>query len=430
MMRPLTKYTRQLVHADNIPSQLREAIRLAQEERPGAVHLELPEDVAAHEVDVSPIPPSATAPAAPSAVMIGRAVEMIQTAHHPLLLLGAGSNREGVRSMVQELVEATGIPFFTTQMGKGVIDEGHPLCIGTAALSEGDYVHCAIDYADLIINVGHDVVEKPPFIMRADWPKVIHISRLSANVESVYFPQLEIVGCIATTAQRLRETLRPSPHWDFDYFNRAAEGATSHIHSKDDDRRFPIIPQRLVADVRRALPRDGVVALDNGMYKIWFARNFLAHEPNSVLLDNALATMGAGLPSAMAARMVYPQRKVVALCGDGGFMMNSQEMETAIRLGMDLTVVVLRDDGYGMIKWKQQASAMPAWGLDFGNPDFVTYARSYGAQGYRVEATEDLLPTLQRCLDRPGLHLVEVPVDYSENEEVLSEELRSKTCTL
>jgi len=197
-----------------------------------------------------------------------------------------------------------------------------------------------------------------------------------------------------------------------------------------DDPRFPVLPQRLVAEVRRAMPPDGIIALDNGIYKIWFARNYPACQPNTVLLDNALATMGAGLPSALAARLIHPERKVMAICGDGGFMMNSQEMETAVRLGLDLVVLVLRDDAYGMIQWKQANLGFDNFGLDYGNPDFVRYAQSYGAQGHRVSSAEELLPVLEHCLASPGVHLVEVPVDYRDNDRILNHEIRERSAGL
>jgi acetolactate synthase-1/2/3 large subunit len=203
-----------------------------------------------------------------------------------------------------------------------------------------------------------------------------------------------------------------------------------HRHLGQSDPRFPVTPQRLVADVRRVMPEEGVIALDNGVYKIWFARNYNASGPNSVLLDNALATMGAGLPSAMAARLVHPDRPVVAICGDGGFMMNSQELETAVRLGLDLVVLVLNDSAYGMIKWKQQHMGLRNFGLDFGNPDFVAYANSYGARGHRVGATEELAPLLARCLAEGGVHLIDLPVDYTDNDRVLNREIPELSAAL
>jgi acetolactate synthase-1/2/3 large subunit len=300
-------------------------------------------------------------------------------------------------------------------MGKGVIDERHPQYLGTAALSSNDYLHEASRDADLIINVGHDVVEKPPFFMTRDGFQVLHVNYQSAQTDAVYFPQQQVVGDIANAIWQIKQGVTPQAGWSFDCFGAVRGKVESHTSSKADAPEFPVKPQRLVADVRRAMPDDGIISLDNGMYKIWFARNYKAHEPNTVLLDNALATMGAGLPAAMGAALVSPGRKVMAIAGDGGFMMNSQEMETAVRLEMDLVVLVLVDRGYGMIKWKMEDMGFEPWGLDFGNPDFVRYAESYGARGVRVEKTEDLLPTLQSALAAPGVQLVEVPVDYSEN---------------
>jgi acetolactate synthase-1/2/3 large subunit len=208
------------------------------------------------------------------------------------------------------------------------------------------------------------------------------------------------------------------------------EMVREHIGESDDDPAFPILPQRIVADIRKVMPEDGIIALDNGMYKIWFARNYRTHQPNTVLLDNALASMGAGLPSAMMASMLHPDRRVMAICGDGGFMMNSQELETAIRLKLDLVVIVLRDDSYGMIRWKQAVGNFADWGLEFGNPDFVAYAKSYGAEGHRVEATIDFVPLMEKCFEAGGVHLIEVPIDYSENKRVLIDELAEKVCLI
>ena len=431
MMRPLTKYAQQIVNANTIASVVREAFRLAEEERPGAVHLELPEDIAAEMADDDRLFAINT-PQRPDCnqAALDDAITMIRAAKHPLLLIGAGGNRKNIIDPLHRFVEKTGIPFFNTQMGKGAIGGYHPQYIGTAALSEGDYLHCAIDRADLIINAGHDVVEKPPFLMEPGGTKVIHVNFLAAKVDDVYFPQLELIGDIATTFSRLTDAISPEASHDFDYFYRVREKVIEHMNEGIDDPRFPMIPQRLVADVRRVMPDDGIIALDNGMFKIWFARNYRSSRPNTVLLDNALATMGAGLPSAMMASMLYPSRNVMAICGDGGFMMNSQEMETAVRLNLDLVILVLRDNSYGMIRWKQMVSEFPDWGLEFGNPDFVTYAQSYGAQGHRVTQTEQFVPLLQRCFNDGGVHLVEAPVDYSENKRVLIDELAEKVCLI
>lgn len=431
MMRPVTKMTKQVISGSGVSSTVRESFRFAREERPGAVHIELPEDVAAEEVDHVDYPVHHSRRPLPEQKAIAQAVEMIQSAKHPLLLIGAGANRKQTSKMLREFIDKTGIPFFNTQLGKGVVDERHPLYLGTAALSANDYLHCAVAKADLIINVGHDVIEKPPFIMTpGSGQRVIHVNFYAAKVDEIYFPDLDVVGDIANAVWQLKEAVKPQTRWDFSYFLRIKGQMEEHAVRDTDSNRFPLIPQRLVADVRSVMPDDGMVCLDNGMYKIWFTRNYKVYQPNTLLVDNALASMGAGLPSAMAARLVYPERKILAVCGDGGFMMNSQELETAVRLKMNLVVLILNDNGYGMIKWKQQGNGMENFGLDFGNPDFVKYAESYGATGVRVQSAEELAPTLQRVLNAPGVHVVEVPVDYSENHKILTEELKQKTCLL
>jgi len=431
MMRPLTKFAHQIVDAGTIPSLTREAFRLATEERPGAVHLELPEDIAADYTDNDALyPPSFQHRPDCDGEALARAIRMIRDARHPLLLIGAGANRKNIIEPLKSFVETTGIPFFNTQMGKGVIGGYHPNYIGTAALSSGDYLHCAIERADLFINAGHDVVEKPPFFMSPGGVKVIHVNFNTAEVDQVYFPQLELIGDVGSTFRRLTAAWEPVPGHDFSYFYRIREHILAHIQEGADDPRFPMIPQRVVADVRRAMPDDGIIALDNGIYKIWFARNYRSSQPNTVLLDNALATMGAGLPSAMMASILNPDKCVLAVCGDGGFMMNSQEMETAVRLRLGLVVLVLRDDSYGMIRWKQAVGGHPDWGLQFGNPDFAAYARSYGATGHKVGDTSDFLPLLKDCFAAGGVHLIDLAVDYSENQRVLIDELSAKICLI
>jgi acetolactate synthase-1/2/3 large subunit len=308
---------------------------------------------------------------------------------------------------------------------------GSDLYLGTAALSERDYVHDAIDRADLIIAIGHDTVEKPPFLMgnAAGGPKVIHVGYVSANVEEVFYPDAELIGDIGATvtalADRLAGRLSSDPGMP-----ELRKNILAHINERAEADQFPVLPQRLVHDVRTVMPEDGIVCLDNGMYKIWFARNYRTHVANTLLLDNALATMGAGLPSAIAAKLLNPQRAVMALCGDGGFMMNSQELETAVRLKLDLVVLIVEDSAYGMIRWKQAVDGFADFGMTFGNPDFVTYAQSYGGHGHRIAATADLVPTLKAAFAAGGVHLVAVPIDYSENTRVLVDELGGRVADL
>ncbi|MFL4992949.1 MAG: acetolactate synthase large subunit, partial [Microvirga sp.] len=349
-MKPLTKMTRQIVSAPSIPAIVREAFRVAMEERPGPVHLELPEDVAGEAVEPVPlIPPHPVDIPVAHPAALDRAAEMILKAKNPLIMLGAAASRPRMTEELSAFVHRTRLPFFNTQMGKGTVAGGSNLYMGTAALSERDYVHRAVDRADLIITIGHDTIEKPPFIMGEGGPQGIHISYTPANVEQVYFPHAEVVGdvgpSLALLADRLEGKLQPGQS---DLLGLRA-GILEHIADRATEDRFPPTPQRIVHDVRQVMPSDGIVCLDNGMYKIWFARNYRTYTANTLLLDNALATMGAGLPSAMMAKLLYPERRVMAVCGDGGFMMNSQELETAVRLGLDLVVLILDDSAYGMI---------------------------------------------------------------------------------
>ena len=425
-MRPLTKSTRQIVSTATIPTFVRDAFRVAMEERPGPVHLELPEDIAGEETpDLPLVPPHPIElPVAPPAAL-DRAAEMILAARRPLVMLGAATSRPRLTAGLGDFVLRTRIPFFNTQMGKGTVAGGHKLYLGTAALSGRDYVHEAIDRADLIISIGHDTIEKPPFLMAPNGPQVIHIGYVPANVEQVYFPHAEMIGdvgpSLALLADRLEGKLRTASA-----LAPLREEILARIADRATEDRFPPTPQRIVFDVRRVMPADGIVALDNGMYKIWFARNYRTWMPNTLLLDNALATMGAGLPSAMMASILYPERRVMAVCGDGGFMMNSQELETAVRLKLNLVVLILEDNAYGMIRWKQAVDDFPDWGLTFGNPDFVKYAGAYGAKGARVATTAALVPTLDAAFEAGGVHLVTVPIDYSENTRVLVDELRDR----
>jgi acetolactate synthase-1/2/3 large subunit len=394
------------------------------------VHLELPEDIAREEAEPFLFPVEKIRRPAADGKAVRRAAEAIEAARRPLLLIGAGANRSMTSRMLSRFIDTLKIPFFTTQMGKGVVDERHPLYLGTAALSENDMLHDAVGRSDLILNVGHDVVEKPPFFMTPGGVKVIHVNFTTAEVDPVYFPHVEVVGDIAHSVWRMGNDIRPQEHWDFKRFRevKAAQEKNQASHVADD--RFPMTPARLVSEVQAMMPEHGILSLDNGMYKIWFARNFNSHEPNTLLLDNALASMGAGLPAAMAAQIVHPKRFVMAVCGDGGFLMNEQELETAVRLKLNLVVLILNDSGYGMIKWKQEADGMTNFGLDFTNPDFVKLADAYGARGHRVESTAALRPLLEKCRDTPGVDVIDCPVDYSVNVPLLNEEIKELAAAL
>jgi len=423
-MTPLTKMARQIVSPATIPSTVREAFRVAQQERPGPVHLEVPEDIAAEATPaIALVPPHPIdCPVAPGAAL-DRAAALILKAERPLIMLGAAASRPHLAEALSRFVQRVQIPFFTTQMGKGAVAGGSGLYMGTAALSERDYVHWGIDRADLIIAIGHDTVEKPPFLMGPKGPTVLHVGFLPATVEEVYFPHAEVVGDVGPSLALLADRIEGKLP-KVSALLELRERILACITDRAEESRYPLTPQRIVHDVRHLMPEDGIVCLDNGMYKIWFARNYRTRVANTLLLDNALATMGAGLPSAIMAAMLYPKRRVLAVCGDGGFMMNSQELETAVRLKLNLVVLIIQDNAYGMIRWKQAADGLPDFGMTFGNPDFVVYARAYGLKGQRVESADGLAPTLEAAFAGGGVQLVTVPIDYSENIRVLVDELR------
>ncbi|MFK8082555.1 MAG: acetolactate synthase large subunit [Granulosicoccus sp.] len=427
LMKPVTKYSEQVVDGNNIPSMVREAFRLTMDERPGAAYIELPEDIAEEQTDASIFDavghrrPDAGKPA------IDHAAAMIKNAKLPLLLIGAGANRKRTSESLKDFIDKTGIYFFNTQMGKGVVDERHEKYLGTAALSEHDYLHCAIERADLIINVGHDVIEKPPFFMEKGGKKVIHVNFSAAMVDDVYFPQHNVVGDISSSITNLANATGKLAQ-DCSFFERVRDEVDSHVTKYFKDERFPILPQALVSLLREHLDAEDIVTLDNGVYKIWFARNYECYSPNTLLLDNALATMGAGLPSAMAAKQIRPASKVVSVNGDGGFLMNSQELETAVRMNLDLVVIVLTDNAYGMIKWKQEGVGFKNYGLDFNNPDLVQYANSFGAIGHRAESYDDFVKILETALNTSGVHVIDLPIDYSLNHSILNVLLKESAC--
>ncbi len=340
-----------------------------------------------------------------------KAIEMIEQAKSPLLLVGAGANRNQVSQKLLEFLEKTQMPYSNTQMGKGAITK-NPFYIGTAATSENSHVHEAFKCADLIINVGHDIIEKPPFFMTSNSQTVIHINYSAARVDEIYFPQHEVIGDIANTIKQLTHRIVKQTHWNFTKASEVRKELLDRIENSKNSKEFPLLPQRIISDVNEVFSEEGYVCLDNGMYKIWFASFYRTVRSNGLLLDNALATMGAGLPSAIATKLIYPNQPVLAVCGDGGFMMNSQELETAVRLNLNLIVLILNDFGYGMIKWKQQRSGFADFGLDFNNPDFVKYADSYGAYGYRLKSAEELLPLLEKCTKSSGVHVIDVPIKY------------------
>jgi len=418
MMSSVTKYSKQLRSIHQIPSEIRSAFKISQQERPGATHLELPEDIADEEFNESPIPVNYTSRPIAHSQAIKVAVDKIQNAQSPILLVGMSALRKKTCHALRAFVEQFKIPFITTQMAKGVIDERSDYFLGNAAISEGDYVHKAIRAADLIINVGYEIEEKPPFLMQRNRTEVLHINFSGANIDEIYFPQVEVIGDITHSIKQISQGLTSQASWDHNQIFRIKEAADKH-QQNNENARYPMYPQRMVSDIRSSLNDEAIITLDNGMYKIWFARNYKTFNPNTILLDNALATMGAGLPAAIAAKLCDPRKTVVAICGDGGFLMNCQELETAIRLNLHIVIILLRDDALGMIKWKQSNMGLANFGLDYSNPEYVEFAKSFGAFGHKVSSADELKPILKSSINTPGVHLIDVMVDYSDTEKDL-----------
>ena len=421
---PICKMTKQIVNGNTIPSIVREAFRVSEEEKPGPVLLELPEDIAAEKVELTDlIPPHERFYAVAGEQIIFKTADLIKSAKKPLILLGAGANRKEARRAISDFINKTKIPFCNTQMGKGSVDESSDYFLGTAALSDKDYLHDYIRAADLIINIGHDVVEKPPFFMEHGGASVIHINYKSAQVDQVYFPQVEVIGDIALSMDALADCFALDTSFALDKFYQVRDLVRNMTTASLEDTSFPPKPQHLVAQIRQSMGYHDIITLDNGVYKIWFARNYPAFQPNTILLDNALATMGAGLPSAMTAAMLYPKRKVMAICGDGGFMMNSQELETAVRLKLNLVVLILNDSSYGMIRWKQAGMGFKDWGLEYDNPDFSMYAKSYGVTPHKIHENDSLPLVIDEAFNAGGVHLIDLPVDYTDNVKDLISDL-------
>jgi acetolactate synthase I/II/III large subunit len=356
------------------------------------------------------------------------------------VLAGNGVLRRGASPELRALARGLHLPVAATFMGKGAMDDRSHLSLMTVGLQARDHVMSGFDRSDLVISVGYDLVEYAPSRWNTDGTKrIIHIDTQPAEVDAAYRPEIELVGDIDGSLRRLLEAVQPRGVGGRSASERhAAKEILVHadlrmdlladLSAYADDDSPTVKPQRAIADLRRALGPDDIVISDVGAHKVWVARLYQAYEPNTVIISNGFAAMGISLPGAIAAKLVHPDRRVVALCGDGGFLMNSQELETAKRIGANITVVIWRDDGYGLIDWKQRNEFGRPFAVEFGNPDFVDYARSFGLAGFRVASSSDLYPTLIRALDHPGPSVVEVPIDYRENLR-LTERLGALTAT-
>lgn len=423
LMRPITKSARTIESGAQVAHIVHDAFRTMRAGRPGPVHIELPQDVAADETDGHlSLAGHAAAPVAASA-SLDAAAEAIANANSPLIMLGAAAERHGVPEALRSFVGTTGIPFCSTWMGKGVGDERSDGFVGTLTSPGQDYVGAAALSADLVLNVGHDIAEKAPFLMSRDRSQVmIHVNTFPAHGDAIYFPQLQVVGEISNSLRALEDRLGAMSKADHSFSLEMARKMRESIkRSSDNPGTGPIRPQFVVARVRETLTDDAIVTLDNGAHKLWFTRNFPVYTPRTHIVDTALGSMGIGLPSAIAAALIEPDRQVVAVVGDGGFLMNVQELETAVRLGLNLAVVILNDSGLGMIRMKQRADGYEPFNVDFGNPDFSVLAQSFGGTGHRIADPATLAETLRAALDEGGVHVIDVPIDYSETSALVQE---------
>lgn len=430
--KPITKWNTRVNHEDVIPEVVRKAFRIAELEKKGATHIEISEAIAGKEITNGtynkPLPAGPPPLTQASRKTYEKAINLIKKSKKVILLAGNGVIRGKASLALVKFCEKNKISVANTFMAKGAMPARHDLFIATIGLQAKDFTMCGFDQADLIITVGYDLAEYAPNFWNPDQNKtILHIDSVAAEVDQFYDPAVELVGDIATTLEELTELTGFDK--SFPYVEKLKEIAKNEYRHLKDSTSFPIKPQKILYDLRHVLADKDIVLSDVGMHKLWVAKLYPAYQPNTVLISNGFASMGISLPGAVAAKLVHPDRKVVAVCGDGSFLMNSQELETAKRLGLAFVVLIFNDGKYGMIEWKQMNQFGHSFGMTFGNPDFVKYAESFGCVGLRVRKTEDLLPTLKEAINIPNVVMVDVPVDYSENFE-LSNRLGKLVCPL
>jgi acetolactate synthase-1/2/3 large subunit len=426
MMEPLCKKAVSITDPGMIPTVIRNAFKHAEADRPGAIHIELPEDIAEEETEATVQKRSEIKIPYSDPEAVKRAASMICEAKNPLIIVSSGANRKAITEELENFVERTGIYLVHTQMGKGVVPDDCSYSLFATGIHARDYVNCGIDGADLIITIGYDIVEYPPYLWNSILDKqIINIDFVESVPDRYFNPTVEVIGDIASSIRELAASIPEKREFPiFEHTRNFIKEKINAVARKS----YPPIPQAVVQSVRKVLGREDIITLDNGIYKLWFARLYKTYAPNTVLLDNALATMGAGLPSGITAKLLHPERRVLAICGDGGFMMNCQELETAIRYEIPIVVLILNDNGFGFIKWKQKKMHFEDFGLDYGNPDFSLFARSFGAVGIRIKEDDDLAEVLENAFALNKVAVIECPIDYSVNYEIFSIELGKLTC--
>lgn len=432
MYRPVTKWAHAVLAPGNIPEIVRKAVKLATTEKPGAVHVELAEDIAAMETDAVPLTPAKTRRPVPDAKIMDRVWDALRTAKRPLIIAGNGTIRKRASRQLRQFCDATGIGVLMTFMAKGAVDMDAGHCLFTIGMGQRDFPMLAIEDADLIVTLGYDMVEYPP----RNWnpqgdQRIVHVDFLPAEVDAHYMPEIEVVGDLAHALWMLNERVARDGVPDYDLAAQATLRATmleEFARHADDTGDGPIKPQKALADVRAVLGPEDIVLSGVGAHKMWIARHYQCHAPGTCIISNGFCSMGMPLPGAVAAAHACPGAKVLAIAGDGDFLMNVQEMETARRMGSDITVMVWEDGGYGLIEWKQEQEFDRHTALSFGNPDWLLLARSFGWHGARCDSAGDLRATLRAALDHDGPALVVIPIDYRENM-ALSERLGRVTAS-
>ncbi|MBL4775371.1 MAG: acetolactate synthase large subunit [Mariprofundus sp.] len=433
MFEPVTKWATSVLHADNIPEIVRKAVRLARSEKPGACLIELPEDVAEHQTEKMPLKPIRFRRPVPDGVVIERAFEMIKNAKQPIIIAGNGCIRKRASQQLRQLCEKTGIGVVSTFMSKGCVDMDAPYSLYTIGLQAKDYAACAVSSADLVITIGYDMVEYHPRLWNPNGDEaIVHIDFTPAEIDEHYHPDIEVVGDLAHALWMLNERIDAEGGLSFDLSQQQSNRAlmTADLAEyKDDTDETLVRPQKVLWDARQLMGAEDILLSDVGAHKMWVARHYHCHEPNTCLIPNGFCSMGFALPGAIAADIVFPERNIMAVCGDAGFLMNVQEMETARRLNSNITIMVWEDKAYGLIAWKQQTQFGKHTDLSFGNPDWLQLASAFGWHGHMVGSSGELRSILETALAEAGPSLVVVPIDYSENMK-LTERLGNIACPI
>ncbi|MGB5518314.1 MAG: acetolactate synthase large subunit [Gammaproteobacteria bacterium] len=433
MFDPVTKWATTVLHPNNIPEIVRKAVRLARTEKPGAVHIELPEDIAKKDATTRPLQPQRFRRPVPDDKIVDVAFEILKKAKRPVILAGNGCIRKRASKQLRMFCENTGIGVISTFMAKGCVDMDADYCLYTIGLQAKDVVACAMDAADVVLALGYDMVEYHPDLWNAEGDKhIIHADFLPAEIDEDYHPETEIVGDLAHTLWMLNQRVEANGGLEFDLAQQAATRRDMKAELemyRNDDTQGVIKPQKVLWDIRHLLGPEDILLSDVGAHKMWIARHYQCHEPNTCLIPNGFCSMGSALPGAIAANLVLPQRRVIAVCGDAGFLMNVQEMETARRLDSNIVAMVWEDREYGLIAWKQQTQFGTHTDLSFGNPDWLKLADAFGWKGHFVDNSNDLAPVLERAFKERGPSLVVVPIDYRENLK-LTERLGDIACPI